>query len=118
MTLAGGTDYPLGYGPPASIRLSRSFKDWAQDDTNRRAWGAIMEKSAGEVKADVFEAGIDTEVADFVVYKIGVPSVAKLRRFGFNGFVDTMESVFEMYQEMAQMGGLVAPRVESANPMI
>lgn len=77
-----------------------------------------MEKSSGKVKVDVFEAGIDTEMADFVVYRIGVPSVAKLRRFGFNGFVDTMESVFEMYQEMAQMGVLAAPRVNSANPMI
>ena len=118
ITLAGGADCPLGYGPPVSIRLSRSFKDWAQDDANRRSWRTIMEKSAGEVNVDVFEAGIDTEMADFLVYKIGVPSVAKLRRFGFNGFVDTMESVFEIYQEMAQMGVLVAPRVESANPMI
>jgi len=41
-----------------------------------------------------------------------------LRRFGFNGFVDTMESVFEVYQDMAKMGVIPAPIVNAANPMI
>lgn len=67
---------------------------------------------------DVFEAGLDFEMADFVFYKIGQPSVAKLRRFGFNGFVDTIESVFEMYQDMAKLGILPTPQVDAARPMI
>jgi hypothetical protein len=118
LELAGGKDSPLGYGPPPAIRLSGSFDEWSKDEANSRAWNQIMEKSGGKVNVDVFESGLDIEMADFVFYKIGQPSVAKLRRFGFNGFVDTMESVFEMFQDMAKMGIIPAPIVDAAKPMI
>jgi nucleoside-diphosphate-sugar epimerase len=118
LELAGGKDSPLGYGPPPAIRLCGSFAEWAKDDANSRAWKQIMEKSGGGVKVDVFESGLDSDMADFVFYRIGQPSVAKLRRFGFNGFVDTMESVFEMFQDMAKMGIIPAPIVDAAKPMI
>lgn len=116
--LAGGKDCPLGYGPPPAVKISSSFADWAKDEANAKAWKWIMEASGGQVKMDVFEAGLDFEMADFVFYKIGQPSVAKLRRFGFNGFVDTIESVFEMYQDMAKLGILPTPQVDAARPMI
>ena len=77
-----------------------------------------MDKSEGQVIVNVFDTGFGADMADFVFYKIGQPSEAKLRRFGFNGFVDTMESVFEMYQDMAKMGVIPAPVVEAAQPMI
>jgi hypothetical protein len=77
-----------------------------------------MDKSGGQVNVNVFESGFGQDMADFVYYQIGQPSVAKLRRFGFNGFVDTMESVFEVYQDMAKMGVIPAPIVEAAKPMI
>ncbi|RMX84493.1 hypothetical protein D0869_04541 [Hortaea werneckii] len=60
----------------------------------------------------------DVFSGDWTHYKIGQPSVAKLRRFGFNGFVDTMESVFEMYQDMTKLGIIPAPRVDAARPMV
>ncbi|KAI7341453.1 hypothetical protein KC315_g66 [Hortaea werneckii] len=116
--LAGGEKAPLGYGPPSKIRMSSSVVEWTKDEANRRAWKGIMDASRGQLNVDVFESGLDFEMADFGLYRIGQPSVAKLRRFGFNGFVDTMESTFEMYQEMARMGILPAPRVEAARPMI
>jgi len=116
--LAGGKDAPLGYGPPPAIRLSYTFADWSKEDANSRAWQRIMDKSEGQVKVNVFESGFGQDMADFVYYEIGQPSVAKLRRFGFNGFVDTMESVFEVYQDMAKMGVIPAPIVNAANPMI
>jgi hypothetical protein len=52
-----------------------------------------MGKSGGGVNVDAFEIGVDIGMADFVFYKIGQPSVVKFRRFGFNGFVDTLKSV-------------------------
>ncbi|OTA25212.1 hypothetical protein BTJ68_13836 [Hortaea werneckii EXF-2000] len=116
--LAGGENAPLGYGPPSKIRLSSSVVEWTKDEANRQAWKRIMDASRGQLTVDVFESGLDFEMADFGLYRIGQPSVAKLRRFGFNGFVDTMESTFEMFQEMARMGILPAPRVEAARPMI
>jgi nucleoside-diphosphate-sugar epimerase len=116
--LAGGKNSPLGYGPPPAIRLSRTLADWGKENANRDAWERIMDSSEGKVRVNVFDTGFGVDMADFVYYKIGQPSVAKLRRFGFNGFVDTMESVFEMYQDMAKMGVIPAPVVDAAKPMI
>lgn len=118
MSLGGGKDCPLGYGPPPAIRLSHTFADWGKEDANRHAWAQIMDKSEGQVSVNVFDTDFGVDMADFVYYKIGQPSVAKLRRFGFNGFVDTMESVFEMYQDMAKMGVIPAPVVDAAKPMV
>ncbi|KAG9943219.1 hypothetical protein KCU85_g8802, partial [Aureobasidium melanogenum] len=119
VVLAGGKDSPLGYGPPTRIRLSRTFADWAKDSCNAEAWKQIMNNSNGKVKVDVFEDELENvNMADFVYYKIGQPSSAKLRRFGFSGFVDTMEAVFELYQDFAKMGVIPVPKVEAANPMI
>jgi hypothetical protein len=108
----------LGYGPPPAIKHSRTLADWSQDPSNEAAWKQLMEESNGELKINIFQSGMDVFMGDFAYYKIGQPSSAKLRRFGFNGFVDSMESVFEMYQDMARMGVIPGPRVESANPMI
>ena len=116
--LVGGKDSPLGYGSAPVVKLSRTFDAWAKEETNRAAWRKIMKESNGQISVDVFEQGLDVEMADFVFYKIGQPSVAKLRRFGFCGFVDTLESVYEMFSDMHKLGILPAPRVEAANPMI
>ena len=86
--------------------------------SSEAAWKQIMEESNGELRINIFQSGMDVFMGDFAYYKIGQPSSAKLRRFGFNGFVDSMESVFEMYQDMAKMGVIPGPKVESANPMI
>lgn len=119
VVLAGGKDSPLGYGPPTRIRLSRTFADWAKDSANTEAWKQIMNHSDCNIKVNVFESGLQNiEVADFVYYKIGQPSSAKCRRFGFSGFVDTMEAVFEVYQDFAKMGFIPGPKVEAAKPMI
>ena len=119
VVLAGGKDAPLGYGPPARIRLSHTFADWAKDPANEEAWQQVMANSDGQVKTNAFEGGMESvNMADFVYYKIGQPSSAKMRRFGWNGFVDTMESVFEMYQDFAKMGVVPAMKVDAAKPMI
>ncbi|KAI7152229.1 hypothetical protein KC349_g9061 [Hortaea werneckii] len=118
--LAGGKDAPLGYGPPPAIRLSRTLVEWSEDPTNRNVWKMAMESSEGKLKMDPFDQSKRGDVfsGDWAYYKIGQPSVAKLRRFGFNGFVDTMESVFEMYQDMAKLGIIPAPKVDAARPMV
>lgn len=116
--LVGGKESPLGYGPPPVIMLSRSIADWVKESANEDAWKEVMAKSNGEVKTDVFEAGVDFSMGDFALYKIGQPSVAKLRRLGFNSFVATTERDFEIYQDMAKLGVIPPPVVETAKPMI
>ncbi|KAI6816185.1 hypothetical protein KC340_g15207 [Hortaea werneckii] len=119
--LAGGKDAPLGYCPPPAIRLSRTLLKWSEEPANHEVWKMTMESSQGQLKMDPFDQSKRRDVfsGDWAYYKIGQPSVAKLRRFGFNGFVDTMESVFEMYQDMAKLGIIPAPCVDAAaKPMV
>lgn len=116
--LKGGKEAPLGYGPPTAIKLSRTLADWSRDPDNEKAWKEMMDESNGDLNVNVFQSGMDVFMGDFAYCKIGQPSSAKLRRFGFCGFVDTMESVFEMYKDMAKMGVLPGPKVEAARPMI
>ncbi|KAI7362122.1 hypothetical protein KC354_g7555 [Hortaea werneckii] len=118
--LAGGKDAPLGYGPPPAIRLSRTLVEWSEEPANHEVWKTAMESSQGKLKMDPFDQSKRGDVfsGDWAFYKIGQPSVAKLRRFGFNGFVDTMESVFEMYQDMAKLGIIPVPCVDAAKPMV
>ncbi|KEQ88158.1 hypothetical protein M438DRAFT_361540 [Aureobasidium pullulans EXF-150] len=119
VVLAGGKDSPLGYGPPTRIRLSRSAADWAKNDTNKTTYEQIIQESNGSIKTNAYEDNMEQfDMVDFVYYKIGQPSSAKFRRFGFSGFVDTIESVFEMYTDLAKMGIIPAPKVEAAKPMI
>ena len=77
-----------------------------------------MDESNGELKVNVFQPGMDVFMGDFAYYKIRQASSAKLRRFGFCGFFDKMENVFEMYKDMVKMGLLPGPKVEAARPMI
>jgi len=77
-----------------------------------------MARSNGQKKINVFNAGINTFTGGFAFHKICQPSVVKLRRFGFRGFVDTMESIFEMYQDSVKMGIISSPVVAAARPMI
>lgn len=102
-----------------AIELSRTMGGWSKDPSNEPTWKKIMRDSDGKVKVNAFEDGaVDFLMGDFVYYKIGQPSLAKVRRFGFNGFVDTTESVFEMYQDLAKMGVIPPPKVDAARPMI
>ncbi|KAK4553677.1 hypothetical protein LTR86_009175 [Recurvomyces mirabilis] len=116
--LKGGEEAPLGFGPPSVIKLSETLAEWSQDSSNEAAWKEIMDDSNGELKTNVFQSGMDVFMGDFAFYRIGQPSSAKMRRFGWNGFVDSMESVFEMYQDMAKMGVLPRPKADAARPMI
>ncbi|KAL9004439.1 MAG: hypothetical protein Q9188_002738 [Gyalolechia gomerana] len=92
--------------------LSRSIADWAKESANEDAWKEVTAKSNGEVKTDVFEAGVD-----FLHGRLRLvqdrPAVCRQ-----TVFVDTTERDFEIYQDMAKLGVIPPPVVETAKPMI
>ena len=45
-------------------------------------------------------------------------SMNKARRLGWTGFVDTSESLFEMYSEMAKLGMLPHMKVQEPKPLV
>jgi hypothetical protein len=57
------------------------------------------------------------DVAIWVIEKRSL-SMNKARLLGWNGFVDTTQSVFEAFLEMSRLGMLPPPVVEKARPSV
>jgi nucleoside-diphosphate-sugar epimerase len=115
---AGGEDCPLGYGPPLPLRVAHSLEKWAGEPSSSQAWEEMMRESKGQLKTKVFEDKDTFLMADFSLTTFGTLSMNKTKRFGFNGFVDTVESIFEVYQDMAKIGMLPPMKVGSARPLV
>lgn len=117
--MAGGKDAPLGYGPPLELKLSSSLADWARTPGNADAWRRIVQHSNGSIEVDPFASEDPNQwMGDFAFLAFGSLSMNKARRFGFTGFVDSLESIFEMYEEMATMGLLPKMKVAAPRPLI
>lgn len=113
-----GKDSPLGYGPAQVTKMSASFGLWAQDPANQKAWQELMSQSSGKLTHNPFEdiQGNFT-FADYA----GIPLLLcpnKSRRLGWTGFVDTFESVFEMYREMEHLGMVPSMKVDSPHALV
>jgi nucleoside-diphosphate-sugar epimerase len=118
-TFAGGKAGPLGYGPPFLFKQSFQLADWAKDPLNKKAWEEMMAQSNGQLTKNVYDADTnDFSMADFATLPFGQLSLNKVRRFGFCGYVDTLESIFEMFQDMEKLGMLPQMKVDSARPLI
>jgi len=119
LTGASGKDTPLGYGPPTKHYASFSFVQWAQQAENHDAWKAIMESSHGKVTDDPFNDPVESfQMADATMGIMGIMNMNKARRLGWTGYVDTIESIFEMYQENAKLGLLPEMKVKEAKPNV
>ncbi|KAL0929869.1 nad dependent epimerase dehydratase family protein [Colletotrichum truncatum] len=113
----GGKNSPLGYGPPMLSKSSFCLGDWARDERNAAVWRDIMEESGGKITSNPFDDIESFSLMKWAYHRFGSVCLNKARRFGWTGFVDTMESIFEMYQEMGQFGALPTMQVESARPL-
>ncbi|KAF4460647.1 nad dependent epimerase dehydratase family [Fusarium albosuccineum] len=119
MTLGGGSTNPLGYGPPQEMKRRFALRQWADDKANEEAWRSMMQSSGGELAWNPFEGNKDAIFSgDFAYLSFGTASLHKTRRFGFNGYVDSLESIHEMYIECQKLRML--PRMASirATPSI
>ncbi|KAG9186816.1 hypothetical protein G6011_09924 [Alternaria panax] len=117
--LAGGEDSPLGYGPPIESRMIYPLRKWVEETNVAKDWEEMMKQSNGQLTMNVPEVDKQTfAMADFSFAVVGTLSGHKVRRFGFNGYVDTMESIFETYQEMAKLGMLPPMKVNSCKPLV
>jgi hypothetical protein len=116
---AGGKDAPLGYGPPLSMSLAHPLVKWAQNSATGKAWEDMMKESKGKLKENMFDGkSQDVLMGDFAFLPFGTLSTNKARIFGFSGFEDTLESIFEVFQEMATLGLLPPMAVDAARPLI
>ncbi|KAF2856367.1 hypothetical protein T440DRAFT_106777 [Plenodomus tracheiphilus IPT5] len=117
--MPSGKDTPLGYGPPINLRLSKPLAKWAEEPGTAKAWEEMMKGSNGQLKKNLFDGkSQDIFMGDFAFIPFGTTSMNKARIHGFNGFVDTLESVFEMFTEMAELGVLPPMKVDAARPLV
>ncbi|RDW63746.1 hypothetical protein BP6252_11291 [Coleophoma cylindrospora] len=119
--LAGrnGIDTPMGYGPPTKSRMTFIFVDWAKEPDNIQAWKTVMSQSKQQLTFDPFEdAESNFTFGDAAFMKMSTLCLNKARRLGWCGFVDTMESIFEAYQEMGILGIVPAMQTAHARPLI
>ncbi|PPJ54556.1 hypothetical protein CBER1_06642 [Cercospora berteroae] len=120
LSFAGGKDAPLGYGPPLELPLEFTLADWARKPVNQQAWKEIREQSGGKITHDPFENDKEignTFLGEYAYVRYGVIGQDKVRRAGFTGYVDTIESFFETYAEFAKLGMLPEMKVYAANPL-
>ncbi|EHY58762.1 hypothetical protein HRR83_007488 [Exophiala dermatitidis] len=115
-----GKDTPMGYGPPKISRRLFSLVDWARNPTNKTIWETeIMQPSQGQVSDNPFaDPEASFTFGDAALASFGSLCMNKARRLGWTGFVDTIESVFQMYQEMAALGMLPKMKVDKPRPLV
>ena len=78
-----------------------------------------MKESNGQLTKNPWDRDLqDFGMGDFAYLPSSSLSISKVRRFGFCGFVDTLESIFETFQEFEEMGLLPPMKVDAARPLI
>ncbi|KAL6252405.1 hypothetical protein RBB50_000124 [Rhinocladiella similis] len=114
-----GKDTPMGYGPPTIARSTFSLVAWASKPENHETWQKLMKASGGQLTDDPFR-DVETNFVfgDAAFMSMGSMCMNKARRMGWTGFVDTMESIFEMYSEMGKLGMVPQMKVDKAKPLI
>lgn len=109
----------LRYGPALTHHTTFKLVDWASKAENKAAWAQLQEQSAGQLSSNPFENPEENFVfGDHAFIKVPSMSMNKARRLGWTGFVDTFESLFEIYSEMGDLGMLPRLKVERADPLI
>ncbi|KAK5137858.1 hypothetical protein LTR08_006627 [Meristemomyces frigidus] len=95
---------PRGYGPKGITKKKFKMTDWAKRDEVQKAWEELAEEHglAQEKLADV------DRVFGFLdgVLCRSVPlnfSMDKSRKLGWHGFVDTSESLLEVFRDLAKI---------------
>ncbi|KFA67516.1 hypothetical protein S40285_07998 [Stachybotrys chlorohalonatus IBT 40285] len=117
--LGGGSRNPLGYGPPQEMRRRFTLRQWADDEANGDLWESIMESSGGNLTWNPFKENKDAIFSgDFAYLSFGAASLSKAKRYGYNGFVDSLESIHEMYKECHKLGMLPEMVSAEAAPMM
>lgn len=115
----GGKEGPLGYGPPVKHDFRFSLVEWAKQPENAQAWKELQQKSSGKLTSNPFEDPQENfQMGDAVLIPIATLNMNKARRLGWTGYVDTVESIFEMYHENAKLGLVPDVVVSAASPLV
>nr|RBQ89231.1 hypothetical protein FVER53263_09975 [Fusarium verticillioides] len=95
---------PRGFGPPAVLRTRFTLAEWAKRPEVQKAWSEIAEK----YNLRNNELGDTDRIFGFTDNSLmwSYPSnfsSSKLRKYGFHGYVDTSESIHEVFKEFVEL---------------
>ncbi|KAL7941146.1 hypothetical protein V8C42DRAFT_361273 [Trichoderma barbatum] len=97
---------PRGFGPAGKIKAARSFEAWANKTEVRKAWETLKSRHNLVPKPDPFDKVQD--IFGLLDGEILAPwgrslSMNKSRKQGWNGFIDSHESFFKTFKELADL---------------
>lgn len=95
---------PRGFGPPGRLRYRFTLTEWAKRPDVQRAWEEIAEthQLCNKELADIDRVFGFTDAAMTWSHPINF-SMAKAKKFGFFGSVDSNESIFRVLQEFVDL---------------
>lgn len=93
--------------------------DWASKPENKAAWVELQKESGGQLTSNPFDdPETNFSFGDQAFRKVPSMNMNKARRLGWTGFVDTIESLFEIYSEMGDLGMLPRLKADKPNPLV
>lgn len=95
---------PRGYGPKASVRMTFSLGDWAKRGDVQEAWKSLAQEY-GLSQTDMPDPETVFEFADFTICCPATLdlSMGKSRKLGWHGYVDSAESLHEVFHEFVTL---------------
>ncbi|KAH0365400.1 hypothetical protein KCU65_g6118, partial [Aureobasidium melanogenum] len=95
---------PRGWGPPGVVRIKFTLTEWAKQPEVIAAWKEI----ASDAKLNRDDLGDVDRIFGFTDAAIlnswgTLYSNTKLRKYGFYGFVDSTESLFNVFDEFVEL---------------
>jgi hypothetical protein len=116
----GGKEAPMGHGPVLVLRRAETPFHWAEKSGAKEMWEKMRSKSNGRLRTNVFER--DTRdlliMANFTYLTLGTLPVKNVRKFGFCGFVNMLESIFGSFEKMARLGILPPMQVNATRLLV
>ncbi|OBT41182.1 hypothetical protein VE00_08115 [Pseudogymnoascus sp. WSF 3629] len=95
---------PRGYGPNGKIRFTFNLIEWASRPETQKAWAEIASKNG--ITHNPFD-NIERvwTPANFALIRSWPNSVSmdKARKLGWHGYLDTHESIREIFEQMAKL---------------
>ncbi|KAH7398047.1 NAD dependent epimerase/dehydratase family protein [Cadophora sp. MPI-SDFR-AT-0126] len=97
---------PRGFGKPPTIRFNFTFFEWAQRPENQQAWKELTQKH--NLIGNPFGPNELEKTFEYLDFAVLPPhaftmNLAKGRKFGWYGFVDTIESHRQVIEELVAL---------------
>ncbi|OCT50045.1 NAD dependent epimerase/dehydratase family protein [Cladophialophora carrionii] len=95
---------PRRYGPKGKLRSTFTFIEWAKEPATRQAWVELKEEH--QLNTDPLQNPEKTFA--FLQFALELTwswqtSMSKARKFGWHGYVDSIESIHSVFQKFTDM---------------